>query len=303
MRKLLFTLLCLLCSLNVGAQNAAYQQYIEQYKDLAIEQMQLYGIPASITLAQGLLESGAGRSTLATKANNHFGIKTGGNWTGPYVLRDDDAPNERFRKYDCAEESFRDHSLFLRSRSRYASLFLLSPTDYKGWAHGLKAAGYATNPQYAQRLINLIETYNLAQYDTGGAKRHKSGHDTPKAKGQATTCTSHQLHLCNDIVYVIAQQGDSYKSIAKELGMREKKLRKYNEVDKHQPLDAGNRVYLTKKQKHVEKSLRKTYYTAKAGDSMHAIAQRYAIRLDRLYKWNHLPDDYRLKVGDRLLLK
>jgi len=129
---------------------------------MAIDQMQRYRIPASITLAQGLLESNAGRSTLAVVANNHFGIKTGGQWSGPYILRNDDAPNEQFRKYNSAADSYEDHSRFLSTRGRYSSLFFLQPTDYSGWASGLKAAGYATNPRYAEMLISVIERYDLS---------------------------------------------------------------------------------------------------------------------------------------------
>ena len=176
MKKHLFSLLLFLLGWSlvdgqwsmVLAQSTsqAYWTYIDTYKDWAIEQMQQYRIPASITLAQGLLESNAGRSRLATKANNHFGIKVGGSWTGPYVVQSDDRPNDRFRKYKSARESYIDHSKFLQQR-RYQSLYNLRPTDYKGWARGLKAAGYATNPNYADALIRVIEMYSLHQFDTG----------------------------------------------------------------------------------------------------------------------------------------
>ena len=175
MKSRLFTIFSLLfflhLSLYAQRTNQAYWSYIDQYKGLAIEQMRKYHIPASITLAQGLLESGAGRSSLATKANNHFGIKVSGNWTGPYVLKNDDAPNEKFRKYKSAKDSYEDHSKFLQGR-RYQGLFQLKITDYRGWAKGLKAAGYATSPTYAESLIRIIEMYNLYQFDSevvGGA--------------------------------------------------------------------------------------------------------------------------------------
>lgn len=143
----------------------AYSAYISKYSDMAVDQMKTYGIPASITLAQGLLESDAGRSSLATKCNNHFGIKCHSDWTGRKMYHDDDARQECFRCYKDAEESYRDHSLFLVKGSRYQSLFKLGPTDYKGWAKGLKAAGYATSPTYADKLIELIERYGLDAYD------------------------------------------------------------------------------------------------------------------------------------------
>jgi flagellum-specific peptidoglycan hydrolase FlgJ len=145
--------------------NSRYQAYIDQYKDIAIEEMLRYGIPASITLAQGLLESGAGQSTLAVKGNNHFGIKCHNGWTGPTMLKDDDRKDDCFRVYSSPYESYEDHSKFLASSQRYRSLFSLKTTDYKGWARGLKAAGYATNPVYAQSLIDIIERYGLYQYD------------------------------------------------------------------------------------------------------------------------------------------
>ena len=174
------------CSLSlVWAQrtNQAYWTYIDKYKDWAIEQMHQYRIPASITLAQGLLESNAGRSRLATQANNHFGIKVGGTWTGPYIIQSDDRPDDKFRKYKSARESFIDHSQFLQGK-RYQGLFRLSPTDYKGWARGLKAAGYATNPAYAESLIRVIEMYNLQQFDTG---KYRSNRQQSTENSQRTT--------------------------------------------------------------------------------------------------------------------
>ena len=164
MKHLLSSLILFAFAAFSTAQNSVYQQYVARYHTMAVDQMKRYGVPASITLAQGLLESNAGRSMLAVKANNHFGIKVGGDWTGPYVVKSDDRPDDRFRKYRSVEESYEDHSLFLR-RPRYAALYDLEPTDYVGWARGLKAAGYATNPSYAQLLINIIEQHNLMQYD------------------------------------------------------------------------------------------------------------------------------------------
>ncbi|MBR4649563.1 MAG: glucosaminidase domain-containing protein, partial [Bacteroidaceae bacterium] len=174
MKRLLF-IVVMLCSVAVAmAQNAKYQAYISKFRDLAIAQMREHNIPASITMAQGLLESGAGTSLLAVKGHNHFGIKAHNDWTGPVMLRNDDAPNEKFRVYARDEQSYEDHSLFLRRGKRYASLFNLSITDYKGWAHGLKAAGYATSPTYAAKLIQIIEDYNLTELDQAalGKKHH-----------------------------------------------------------------------------------------------------------------------------------
>lgn len=299
-RIFLFSITFLASVLLSSAQTEAYRQYIETYKTMAIDQMQRYRIPASITLAQGLLESNAGRSVLATAANNHFGIKTGGSWTGPFVLRTDDAPNERFRKYNSAAESYEDHSLFLVGRKRYSSLFELDLHDYQGWARGLKACGYATNPRYADMLISVIERYDLAQYD-----KHHRRHESRREREveQRAETAARRLFLCNDLVYVVAGPGDSFESIARDMDISSKKLRKYNEVDKYYTLQRGDVVYLTKKKSRVAKPIRNTRHVVVAGDSMYSIAQRYGIRLHKLYKWNDLPATYVPREGDALLLK
>ena len=298
MHRTVVLFLCLASwALRGVAQTDAYRQYIETYKIMAIDQMQRYRIPASITLAQGLIESNAGRSTLAVAANNHFGIKTGGQWTGPYILRNDDAPNEQFRKYNSPADSYEDHSLFLSRRGRYSSLFYLSPTDYAGWAAGLKAAGYATNPRYAEILVGIIERYGLSQYDRmrlvyqyADQRQDHGGIERP-------------VHLCNDIVYVVASRGDSFETIATDTGISESKLRKFNEVGKDYMLAEGDIVYLSEKKKHVTEALRMTLHTVQPGESMYSIAQRYGVRMKYLYKWNLFPKDYELAVGDRLVLK
>lgn len=290
-------------SLSSKAQNApSYIQYIETYKWLAIEEMQRYHIPASITLAQALLESGAGQSILAVQGNNHFGIKVGSTWTGPYIVKSDDRPNDRFRKYRTVEESYEDHSRFLQ-KARYQSLFQLEPTDYVGWAHGLKAAGYATNPKYAYTLINIIESYNLAQYDHLADPNHIQ--TTPQIVEQQDipATPSSRLQLCNDVVYLKARPGETLQSIAKEMKMKASKLAKYNEVDKHHLLRPGEIVFLGKKKSHVAKPIRKTYHVVREGESMHSIAQQYGIKLSCLYKWNELSADFRPQPGMMLKLK
>ena len=304
-------------SIQSYSQATLYQQYIEKYKDIAIKEMQRYGIPASITLAQGLLESGAGTSTLAVKANNHFGIKTGGTWTGPYFVKDDDAPDERFRAYNSVLESFEDHSLFLKNRSRYASLFTLSPTDYKGWARGLKAAGYATNPEYANKLISIIELYNLHQYDTGkpiaASTSYNKKHNTEKTKSHhhahheinkhdSNKSTAPEIRICNGKKYIIARHGDTYEKIAEILGKKPQKIRSYNEVPDDYLLHEGSVVFLQKKSSHADNGLRGKIHEVKAGESLHSISQRYAITLSSLYKANSLNYDYSPKMGDRLIL-
>ena len=272
--------------------------------------MQRYGIPASITLAQGLLESGAGTSLLAVKANNHFGIKTGGTWTGPYFVKDDDAPNERFRVYRNAQESYEDHSLFLKNRSRYASLFTLAPTDYKGWARGLKAAGYATNPEYANKLISIIEIYKLHQYDVSPsanvdknkapATHHKKHKDVSEASSSVEA--KYVVRRCNGVDYVVAQRGDDWESLSRKVGESAKKLRKYNEMPEDVAVTEGSIIFLKKKRSHADDSVRGRYHVVMSGESIHSISQRYAVTLKSIYRANDLDDDYYPNVGDRLIL-
>jgi hypothetical protein len=291
------------CSLaTASAQmrwNQQYQTYINQYKDLAIEQMLKYHIPASITLAQGLFESRAGLSDLATRGNNHFGIKCHG-WTGRTTYHDDDEVGECFRAYDNARESYEDHSKFLARNQRYARLFNLRENDYRGWAYGLKDCGYATNPKYPQKLIEIIQLYNLDQYDS--ARRYdkfmaqRSGNDQPVRRGGML----HPIHIYNKNYYLVAREGDTFKSIGKETELSWRKLAKYNERDKHDVLHEGEIVYLKKKQKHAMKMFKNKPHTVAAGESMYSIAQMYGIRLKSLYKLNHLDYDHQIQVGERL---
>lgn len=302
-RLLIYLYTACACATASAQNNEAYRQYIENYKGMAIEQMRRHSVPASITLAQGILESNAGRSTLAVEANNHFGIKVGTSWTGPYVIKTDDKEGEHFRKYNSPAESYEDHSLFLQ-RQRYADLFTLDPYDYEGWARGLKAAGYATNPQYPSLLIGLIEDYNLTQYDHAAYGSAQGGY-LPNTQTQqyGQRVITHMPHLCNDVAYVIARRGDTYESLAYEMGIDAKKLRKYNDVGSGQQVHENDVVYLGKKKNHVAKPLRKAFHRVDAGESMHSISQRYGVKMKNIYKWNHLPADYRPKAGDLLLMK
>ena len=302
MRRCAALLLLLSCLFTGYAQQTATIDYINRYVGLAQEQMRRYGIPASITLAQGILESSSGKSYLATKANNHFGIKAGKDWNGPYVLRDDDARNERFRRYKCVEDSYEDHSLFLANRQRYASLFNLKKNDYKGWAKGLKSAGYATNPRYAELLISLIERYNLHHYD---AKHHH--YDIPGAShtsGQGGSgCAAPVVRRCNGVYYIVAQEGQTYASVAAWAGVSERKLRNYNEVPQGVVLRSGEIVYLGKKKTKAAKLLKGTQHVLKAGESLHDVAQMYGIKISSLVKINGLTPYYRPNVGDILLIR
>jgi hypothetical protein len=240
-------------------------QYIAKYKGIAIEEMKSSGIPASITLAQGILESGSGSSDLAMLANNHFGVKCHSEWKGKTYHKNDDKPNECFRKYAHAEESFRDHSVFLK-KPRYAELYKLSITDYKGWAKGLKSCGYATNPQYAQKLIDIIERYELYQYD-------KKNYSQSGAKGdmyfeQTTTTTT--------------------KTETKSV--EDKPVSQSTQQVKPKP------VQDTPIQKQVSNS---GYYTVQQGDTMYSIAKKHGLKVENIMDWNKL-DSYALSVGQKI---
>ena len=280
MNRLILTFVCLLGILSLQAQtrNKQYEEYIKKYRDIAVDEMKKYHIPASITLAQGLLESGAGQSTLARKSNNHFGIKCGSDWRGKTVRHDDDERNECFRAYKHPKQSYEDHSKFLVSRPRYASLFKLKITDYKGWARGLKKAGYATNPRYAEQLIGIIELYDLDKYDKKGGLKWMKENPNP-----------HQPYIANGLVYIVVRSGDTWKSISKEFDISRKKLRKYNDLYKGYELQVGDILYLEKKNRRADKE--HIVHVLRAGESMYSISQKYGIRLKRLYKLNKMTED------------
>ena len=293
MKHILTLFIYILCALSVQAQtrNKQYEDYIKKYRDIAVEEMKRYHIPASITLAQGLLESGAGQSTLARKSNNHFGIKCGGDWNGRTVRHDDDARGECFRAYKHPRESYEDHSKFLAGRPRYASLFKLKITDYKGWARGLKKAGYATNPRYADQLIGIIELYELHRYDTKGGLKWMKQNPHP-----------HQPYVANDLLYIVVRAGDTWKSISKEFDISQKKLRKYNDLYKGYTLQPGDILYLEKKNRKAPKE--HIVHVLRNGESMYTISQKYGIRLKNLYKLNKMqPDDPAPEVGTILRLR
>lgn len=285
MRKISFTIIGLftLASLMASAPKKLQVNidYINRYSKIAVEKMKEHRIPASITLAQGILESGAGQSELAKKSNNHFGIKCHSEWTGERVYHDDDEKQECFRKYSKPELSYEDHSQFLKKK-RYESLYTLDVTDYKGWAKGLKACGYATAKDYAERLIELIETYDLQQYDkiavgqmpaqetsiaSNTTSNEKSGKSDKKGKkneqpavktevkyltqssmGYIPTCDTHSVRKEGKRDAVTAQRGDTYESIADEFGLRNWQIRRYNKIkkgDNARP-NAGDTVYISK---------------------------------------------------------
>lgn len=279
------------------AQNQNYINYINKYYPLAVENMYKYRIPASITLAQGLLESNAGTSQLALKANNHFGIKCGGTWSGPSMAFDDDAPGECFRSYNSPEASYYDHSIFLTTRSRYAFLFDYPTTDYKNWAKGLKKAGYATNPAYANTLISLIERYNLDRYDNYVlGKKYELGYNGVKHETQLEkkfeVNLKHRILMNNGLYYVVGKAGDTFESLGKELDISPKKLIKYNELFKGYVIKAGDILYLGEKKKKADKKLAEKYHVVNPGESIYTIAQKYGIRMKDLYKLNNADPQY-----------
>lgn len=297
LHRLMALFVALLATVALHAQmrwNSTYQQYFDQYKDLAIEQMKRYHIPASITLAQGVFESGAGKSRLALKSNNHFGIKCHNSWTGNRVYAADDTPNDCFRSYNTVSESYEDHSLFLSRGQRYQNLFRLKTTDYRGWARGLKQAGYATNPKYASQLIEIIQLYKLYRYDSAKGYDHFMASHVGGA---------HAVHAFNDNYYVEARQGDTFESIAKETGVSARRLARYNERDRHDVLSEGDIIYMKKKRRKAPKSYKGHLHYVRSGQSMYTIAQTYGIRLKSLYRLNHLSPDYQIKVGDALRVR
>lgn len=297
MRKLINVLVAFVAlSANVFYVSAAQdnEAYIEKYYKIAMREMNDYGIPASITLAQGILESAAGTSRLAVQANNHFGIKCHNDWSGEKIYHDDDKNNECFRKYTRAEESFVDHSQFLKDRARYSFLFELDKTDYKAWAKGLKQAGYATDPNYPTRLINLIEKYDLHKYDLASF--------TSKEEDVVTPAKLQTIKNESGLKYVYVQKGESYYTIAKKYSIPFDLIYSYNDVDRktRQP-EEGTVVYLQQKKKKI------TYgdgvHVVKKGESMHDIAQKYGIRIHSLYDLNKLPYDSKIEVGKLLKLR
>ena len=300
---LTFLLLCV-CLVSFGQRtNQAYWSYIDKYKDWAIEQMQQYGIPASITLAQGLLESNAGRSTLATEANNHFGIKVGSSWTGPYVVKSDDRPDDKFRKYKSARESFIDHSKFLQQK-RYQGLYQLSKTDYKGWARGLKAAGYATNPAYADALIRVIEMYNLQQFDTGKYRSQKPTTTATTTQIVDEFWQRHKIYQNNKNDFIIVEVGDDMATISKKTGLSLHKLYKYNDLPRDYAPTAGDLIYLKKKRKCASKEFKKNpIHIVEVNQSLFDIAQLYGIRLESLCKLNEWDEPHAVQVGEILRIR
>lgn len=318
MKKLIILLFIFSWSFTIWAQNNTVREaYIEKYKVTAVKKMLEHGIPASITLAQGILESGAGQSDLAKKANNHFGIKCHKDWDGDTYIMDDDKKNECFRKYNNAAESFEDHSLFLTTRGRYAFLFEYKVTDYRKWAHGLKKAGYATNPQYAHLLIKVIEENNLYQYDKikdiselGVEEdepkeliaKEESNIGVPNSdfKPVSVSETQRLIYENEGVKYILAIKGDSFEKIAHEFGVYTWQIRKYNDANNKTHIRSGDLIYIEKKNRKAKVK----YHIVQRNESLRSISQKYAVRLKNIKKMNDIKSkDDRLREGERLKLR
>ncbi|WP_010135188.1 glucosaminidase domain-containing protein [Ochrovirga pacifica] len=271
--------------------------YIEEFAPLAMEEMQTYKIPASITLAQGILESGSGTSTLASKSNNHFGIKCHRGWTGKRVYHDDDQKGECFRKYEYAATSYRDHSTFLVTRSRYLSLFRLREDDYKGWAKGLKKAGYATDPKYPQKLVTYIEKYNLDAYDAivlkGKVKTVAVVEETSQPTKVVTTNTTkvNKAVLPINGMHIVGKD-DTLYSISRTYGVSIDELKKWNDLD-------DNIIHKNQVLKLRKKRNQNQVYIVKKKDTLYSIAKKFGLTVLELKQINDLQNND-LSIGQEL---
>lgn len=284
--------------------------YISKYKNSAIKKAKEYKIPASITLAQGILESGAGTSELAINANNHFGIKCGGSWTGETYNKDDDEIDDCFRKYSSIEKCYEDHSLFLLNNKRYASLFDNSSDDYISWAKGLQDAGYATNPEYSKILVRVIEEYELYNYDKSSPKRERTPPSTKTEEDDAViiqeivyrpteTQNGRNIYTNNHTRFIVAKADDSFYTIAIDLFSDESFLRKYNDLPKNVKLKEGDIVYIESKRKKGDRD----FHMVTQGETLWQISQAYAIRIKSLAKLNGLDPKVEPRIGENLWLK
>jgi LysM repeat protein len=307
-RRTVFIVAALLfTTLLFSQQSPVIVQYINTYKDLAIAEMQRTGVPAAITLAQGIHESGAGQGKLVLSSNNHFGIKCKSNWTGETVKHNDDARGECFRKYQKPEESYLDHSDFLKNGQRYAFLFQLDPIDYISWANGLKQAGYATNPKYPQVLIKLIEDYNLQDYTLialGKTEQPKEKTNVqpipePEAKVSAKPAYPEGRFILNETKVVFVKKGTSFLAIAKEYDIDLSKIFEFNEFPRMEESIKDQLIYLQRKRKTGTNE----FHIVQPGESLHDIAQQQAIRLESLRELNWLKENEMPAPGEKLSLK
>lgn len=313
MKKIALLLAALV--LAVAADLSPQEKYIRTYSQIAVSEMARTGVPASITLAQGLLESRYGLSPLASEANNHFGVKCHRDWPGDRYYMDDDEANECFRAYPDAVQSFRDHSDFLRYQDRYKSLFDLKPTDYKAWAKGLRKAGYATDPSYAQKLIRLIEEYELYKFDRKDeviAMIPEAPNDIEKAEQVPSSAAqsaemirfslTRPVYEKNGILCVIALEGDSYETLADANGLFLKEILRFNDASGMKAPKAGEIVYLQNKKNHAAKGMDK-YIVGADGESLRDISQRFGVRMSSIMKLNKFTAGHVTAEGDTIKLR
>lgn len=303
----LFVILFFVSLSSTAQKKMTRSQYISKYKDIAIENMRKHKVPASITLAQGVLESGDGNSELARKSNNHFGIKCHSSWKGKKTYHDDDKKQECFRVYKTVEDSYADHADFLHKK-RYAKCFELKITDYKGWAKELKNAGYATNSKYPKLLIKIIEDYNLDKYDQMALGKGEvpiavgpnENYDENEEFTEIELSDKPMVKLSsNKIKYIIAKKGDTPVSIANQLEMGSWQIKTYNDVGKGYKFDEGELVYLQPKRNKCSKKSHKV----KAGDTIWSISQEYGVKMSKILKYNGLNKGGKLKPGQTILLR
>ncbi len=309
--KYLTCILLLLLSLTVSAQKANTSEYIKKYKDLAMIEMQKYSIPASIILAQGILESGNGNSRLAKNGKNHFGIKCHTGWNGKTIKWNDDDQRECFRKYKTVAESYRDHSEFLSTRGHYTPLFSLSVDDYKGWASGLQKAGYATNKKYSSLLIRIIEENKLYEFDDKNLLTSNLSKE-PSSNNKAFFANAESdfepidirdndrpLYTNNGVKFIFAEAGDNFSTIARDLNIYSWQVYKYNELDKEAKIEEGQMLYIQKKKRKANQK----YHVIKAHESLYSIAQLYGVQLKVLLSKNKLDFGDTVQIGQQIRLK
>ena len=311
MKKLIYVITATILSSNLFAQRISPDEYIHTYCSMAVAEMKRSGIPASVTLAQGILETECGNSELVKKSNNHFGIKCKSTWTGESVTHTDDAPNECFRKYNNPADSYKDHSDYLKTSPRYAALFQLAPSDYKGWAYGLKRAGYATNPQYPQIVISNIEKYNLQQYDNlteqdfdNLAVNKLLSAQKPVVQNITVDITAIENSIklknkINGLKALMAPKGTSLLVIASKANIDLGKLLEFNDLSTDGLINDEQVIYLEKKPKQGNRD----FYIVLQIETLYDISQNNAIQLKYLLELNNMDENQTVQKGTKIKLR
>ena len=323
MKKLLVLFFVAAFLSSKAQNNEAVSAYIQEYRQLAIDEMIRTGVPASITLAQGILESNAGLSDLTHQSNNHFGIKCKTDWTGNCVYHDDDIKHECFRSYSCAEASYRDHSDFLKTRPNYASLFNLDATDYQGWAYGLKAAGYATNPAYAISIITTIEKYNLQDATMAALQQSHQVtiasapfkmqenlafdnvstiapvQQTVTQPADAIAKYPNGVFTINETKVIYAKAGSSLLAIANKYNIAYGRLLAFNDLNDGDILRASSLIFIEPKPKRGSKD----YHITLPNESLYDVAQDEGVQLQSLLAYNSFQKNAQVKAGDKIILR